>query len=206
MPQLPIPIAIGQQIGGNSYVAGQYGKQRELWTGSRHGGDYASAYNKLSFFGANQAAATLSTGLATTYTGLCLSNPAASTVNLVVQHVSVSLVVITTAVSSIWLIGGFSAAGVVTHTTPLTVYNNVIGTAVTAAQGLVDAACTIVGTPIYIRALGETGIAAGVFTAEKDMMGGLIIPPGGYVAFGMPVATPVASAFWASIGWEEVAP
>jgi hypothetical protein len=82
----------------------------------------------------------------------------------------------------------------------------VLGVASTPAQGLIDAACTIVGTPIYVRALAGTGIAAGVTTVEKDIAGGIIIPPGGYLAFGMPVATPIASGFWGSIAWEEVAP
>ena len=204
MPQSPLVAFNGQKLGTTSYVAAQYGKQRELWTGLRHGKYYAGSYGGLSGFAANQTGATTSVGLATTYVGLCVSNPAGSTVNLVIQKVAAAITVAPAAAIGVGLIGGYAAGGVTVHTTPLTVYNNMIGTAVTAFQGLADAAATIVGTPIWVdwmETIPTTTIGFSAFA--KDIDGEIILPPGAYLAIGTTAATGTSGLF-GKISWEEV--
>lgn len=181
---------------------GQLGPQNSLWSDSRHARDYTAAFNQVLFFGANATGATLSNGLATTYTGLCLSNPAGSGKNLAVIAVGISINVATASSLAVGLISGWSSAGVVTHTTPVTgIANGFIGSTAASIAKL-DAACTIVGTPLWTRLLLEasTGVAAGNF----DLNGQLVIPPGGYVAIGASAAGS-ASGLLGSFLWEEVA-
>lgn len=86
----------------NALLPGQVDSQSALWNTSRHGKYYASVYGVSAaapggarpgavFRVSNQAAAAITAALATTYTGLCLSNPAGSGVNLAVKRVSAIL-------------------------------------------------------------------------------------------------------------------
>src|SRR5271156_6370 len=110
-------------------VPARIGAQRDTWDSKRHGDSYSAVYGTPAvgsiaavagarFSGGNASSASLSVGLTTTYTGLCLSNPAASTVNLAVRNCGFTL--IASASVSIGLATGWIAAGVVTHTTPVT--------------------------------------------------------------------------------------
>lgn len=151
---------------------------------------------------ANQTGATTSVGLATTYTGLCLSNPAGSGKNLSLLRISGSLNVAPAALTAIGLIVGYAAAGIVMHTTPVTPLNTFLGSA-TALVGLVDAACTLVGTPAWGAWLGETPTATGVTTFDRVSDGSILIPPGGYAAIGTSIAGPAAGLL-ASFVWQEI--
>lgn len=184
------------------YTPLQSDAQKSIWTSDRHGKYYQPSYNGTGALAANQTGATTSAGLATTYVGLCVSNPAASTVNLVIQTVSAMINVSSSC--GIGLIGGFSAAGVVTHTTPLTVYSTKLGSVITSPiiQGLADAACTIVGTPIWIDQFVGT-VATTFASFMRDINGEIIVPPGGYVAIGTSIASGTAALF-GKISWEEV--
>lgn len=143
-----------------------------------------------------------SAGLAATYTGLCLSNPAGSGKNLVLVRASGALDVAPAALTAYGLIIGYSAAGVVTHTTALTPLTlSPIGTGV-ALVGLADAACTIVGTPAWGQFFGETPSATGVTTFNFFFDGTTIIPPGGYAAIGSTIAGP-AAGLYGSLVWFE---
>lgn len=205
MPQGPSNTLIAQKIGGTAYAPASVGKQNDMLDSRLHGDKYSQAYLGNLFFAANSAAVQISTALATTYVGICLSNPAASTKNLVVRNVSGALVAAPAAVNTFGLIVGYAAAGVVTHTTPLTVRNSVIGSSAAAAQGKVDSACTIVGTPAWGRWFGSSKVSAELNNFAEDIQGGLVIPPGGYVAVGSLLVTP-ATSFVGSIEWEEVSP
>ena len=153
------------------------------------------------FLGANPSGVTTSAGLATTYVGLCLSNPAASGVNLIVRRVAGQFIVAPATVTGLGLITGYSAAGVVTHTTALTPFSRIIGTGPTP-KGLLDSACTIVGTPVWTAFLSETLIATDLPSFSVDLDGMLILPPGAYCAIGTTIAGP-ASGFVGSFSWEE---
>src|SRR2546421_6056126 len=84
-----------------------------------HGRYYEQSYRQGIFVAVN-AASTSSAALSTTYTGgVCISNPAGNTKNLVILKVSGALVVISAAVPTFWLAGGLGGGGVTGHTTAL---------------------------------------------------------------------------------------
>src|SRR6266849_5565966 len=64
-----------------------------------HGRYYETAFRKAVFSGGNAAGVTTTVGTATTYTGLCLSNPVGSPVNLVLNKVNVDFAVAAAAVA-----------------------------------------------------------------------------------------------------------
>lgn len=206
MPQGPIPTQLfGQvQLPALASKPAQMGKQLDLLVGQSLPANYEATYAGQSMFGANPyaSAVTTSAALATIYVGLCLSNPAANTNNLVLLGVSVNLVVAPAALTAFGLILGYSAAGVVTHTTALTPLNSFLNGAAPTAK--LDSACTIVGTPAWGPYLGSvTPTTTGVTASSKDFAGSIIIPPGGYVAIGTTIAGP-ASGFIGSMQWLEI--
>lgn len=154
------------------------------------------------FWAANQAAVTTTVALATTYTGLCLSNPAGSGRNLILLSASWMWSVAPVAIASVHIGVGYSTAGIVAHTTPLSVYSNIIGGGA-ASVAKADGAATLVGTPAY--ALGLVGgFTAGALPAQPsayfDIGGLLVLPPGAY-AF---IATLTVSVGFGFMSWEEV--
>jgi hypothetical protein len=167
--------------------------------GTGVGSQYQQAYGGFSFSGGNQVAATVTAALATTYTGLCLSNPAGSGKNLVVQGVSV--LETSSAISMVGLITGWAAGGITVHTTSLDadiVNDRVDGGTYTSVAHL-DAACTLVGTPIWKRWLTAIPTTTS-FGIDKNLDEGLIIGPGGYVAVGSLLST---TGVLASFKWAE---
>lgn len=205
MGQNPLGF-FAQTFGATTGAGGTIGPKGDLFISERHNANYGPSAYGSAFWGANQAGVTTSAGLATTYVGICLSNPAGSGKVLAVTNVSGYLNVAPAAIIGIGLISGYSAAGIVTHTTPLTVYNEQVGAGAGAAVGLLDAACTLVGASTYVPAWREwltvpaTPTGEGSFT--KDIAGRIQIIPGSYLAIGTSVAGP-ASGFFGSIAWEE---
>ena len=176
------------------------------------GGNYQeAAYRGRTYSGANQGPGGTATtvGLATTYTGLVLSNPAGSAVNLALGLVGVAPVGAPTALSTIGLMAGWTTAGLVTHTTPLISHNNLWNsTAGTNGVGLIDAAATLPVAPLLVQAFGSypiTGATAQVVTPPItgvwfDMNGSLVLTPGAFVAvYTSTVITVIASFTWAEI-------
>lgn len=164
---------------------------------------YSEATRRLGrFYAANQAAVTTTAALATTYTGLVVYNPVSSPVDLHIDKVGCIFAAAPAAIAGVGMFSGFSAAGIVTHTTPLaTTANCYVGGS--AGYAKADAAATLVGSPQWM------GFLIGAFTAAAlgsqaqafgDMEGSAIIPPGGY--FGL--ATISVSSVLYSIAWEEV--
>src|SRR5438128_1559135 len=104
------------------------GRTAEQLVQELHGRYYEQVYRQGVFVASN-AASTSSAGLATTYTGgVCISNPAGNTKNLVILKVSIALVVISAAVTTAGLIGGYASGGVTVHTTALVPFSTLIGT------------------------------------------------------------------------------
>lgn len=212
MPQNPLQASIGNK--GTTAIQGGYDQQGAFSQSSRHGKYYASAYSRRTFQGGNQAGATLSAALATTYVGLCLSNPAASTVNLVLKRVSGIVIVAPAAFLGLGLITGWAAGGITVHTTALDadILNTYVGAAASAGSVVaaasaahLDAACTLVGTPLWTRWFMSEAATAQNPQFDTDMDDAIIIPPGGYAAVGGTVAGP-AAGFLGSFEWEELAP
>lgn len=180
------------------------GKQSDLTVSSLHGNKYRAAYGGSGvslYSGANQSGVTTSAGLATTYAGLCLSNPAASGFNLSVRRVRGAFIVAPATVTGINLIIGYAAGGITAHTTPVTPTPGLINGS-TVPVGKLDAACTLVGTPTYYGPLAETASATSLLAFSEDVEGAILIPPGGYMAIGTTIAGP-AAGFMGGIEWTE---
>jgi hypothetical protein len=165
-------------------------------------GRYFEQVMRGNVFGAsNQAAQAISVALNTTYTGLCLSNPLGSGKNLVLLSAGYALSVAPAGIASIHLIGSSSPGTNVTHTTPVTPVNMLLGNTNTPAAK-VDREATI-PTPIYLMSL-MGGFTAGALpdspNALFDLGGQIVIGPGGFVAIG---ALTAVTGF-GSFVWEEV--
>jgi hypothetical protein len=166
-------------------------------------GRYMEAVKRGNVFIAhNVAAQAVSVALATTYTGLMLSNPANSGKDLVLLGAQFAISVAEVAIATQHLIGGWSATAV-THTTPLAapgIQNAYLGGAAGVAK--VDSAATI-PTPAYILPI-RSGFTAGALGGPGmgqivDLGGLIVIPPGGFIGIG---ALTAVTGFGALI-WEE---
>ncbi len=178
------------------------GNLAELITQELHGRYYEQVYRKNMFWAANQAAQAISVALATTYTGLCLSNPAGSGVNLVLNKVGIALSVAPAAIAPIGLITGYLSTGLVTHTAALVPASALIGSGQNPVAKA-DSQATLVGTPAWTKMLMGGFTAAALPSAGPsliDLEGAIILPPGAYAAIG--ALTAVTGLF--SILWEEV--
>lgn len=201
MPQGPFATFTSKLFGSNAFGASQLAPDASLEVSHTLPDYYLASLAKTVFSGANSTGVTSSAALATTYLGCCLSNPANSGKNLLVMQVTAALTVAPSTITTLGLITGYSAAGIVTHTTPLTPQSDIIG-GTTVPVGLLDSACTLVGTPAWERWIAQCGTATTAPYAAQDLKGSLIIPPGGYLAIGTSIASP-ASAFLGSIQWME---
>lgn len=186
----------------NAQTTGQFDAQSAFWVSQRHAQHFTAVYGNNVAIAANQAGVTTSAGLATTYTGLVISNPAGSGKVLSLINVAGLFVVAPAALTAISLIVGWTAGGIVTHTTPLTPFNAKLGAG--TFVGLADSAATLVGTPAYSLPLAVTPSATGVVSFNTDIDGYIMIPPGGYAAIGTSIAGP-ASGLLGSMVWEEAA-
>jgi len=182
------------------------GPQNDLIVSQLHGKYTEQTRSKHVYHAASQAATTTTVALATTYTGLCLSNPAASGKNLIPLMFSAALSVAPAGIAPMAVMAGYLAAGVTTHTTPLTIYNGFLADA-TAAVGKADAACTLVGSGsgaphVVMPFLGgfTAGALFGTSPAICELHGSIIIPPGGWVA----IYTLTVAVGLFGVIWEEV--
>jgi hypothetical protein len=166
-------------------------------------GRYAEATRRAqAFFACNQAATAVSVALATTYTGIVLSNPASSKVNLELLLASFALSVAPAAIAPLLLFGGWASTGLVTHTTPLTALSTMLNQDQATGSGKADAAATLVGTPRWVLPImgGFTAAALpGTSPAILDVAGAIVVPPGGYVGIG---ALTAVTGFGGLL-WEE---
>jgi len=155
------------------------------------------------YFACNQATQAVSVALTTTYTGCVVYNPVTSKKNLSILAASFSAWSAPAGIVSIGLQGGWSAAGVVTHTAALVVYNAKTFT-VGGGYGGADSQATTVGTPIWLTMLSSANTSAALSTANSpvwfDIGGAYEVPPGGWIAIGAQTAISGVG----SIQWREV--
>lgn len=180
--------------------ANRYGEQV---TSAGHGDYMDAAVNKKLFFAHTQAGVTSSVGLATTYTGLCISNPIGNIFNLAILRASIAQSIINAAVNAIGYGAGFHATTQVVHTTPVTPRSCFFGIGPTPTA-LADIAATLPVAPVYVEMLSDSPTATtnpAAFVA--DVRGSLIIPPGGFFVL-LAIAASPASALWESVMWEEI--
>lgn len=165
---------------------------------------YEPAIRAQLYSASNVAAQAVSVALATTYTGLCISNPNGSGVNLVMVGCQYALSVAPAGIASLHLISGFSASSDVTHTAALAspgIQSAIVGRSANSIAKA-DTQATITN-PTYRMSLGS-GFTAGALYATTpswiDLAGQIIVQPGGWVAWG---ALTAVTGF-GSFSWVEV--
>lgn len=190
---------------GTSAGQGRAGRLGDMIVSEFNGRYYEQCARGNVYLAASQAVATTTVGLATTYTGLCLSNPLNSGKNLAILLASIAQSVIqATQVEGYLLATGSSPTANVTHTTPGTVQTSLVGAQANNAVGKVDTAATLPVAPLYSLALTNTGSATtnspGV---TVDLGGAITLAPGGYACFVTPTQASVAG-LWFGFAWMEV--
>ncbi len=180
------------------------GKSGDIYVSEFHGRYYTQAKSGNLYFAANQAVATTTAGLATTYTGLCISNPTTSTVDCVLLTASVMQSVVQSVQIEAYAIAvGYNATTAVTHTAALAVHN--ANPAFPVGTVVADTSSTLPTAPFYALFLENTATATQNGTGFAfDLGGSILLPPGGYACWVTPAQASVAGA-WFSFGWEEVA-
>ena len=168
-------------------------------------GNYGDLYEVASrgrlYSACNQAVVTTTAGLATTFTGLAIANPATSGVNLVMRafHVAQSAAAATACSIGVMTGSGAAAGALVTR-------NAKVGGA--ASPATTASAGATIATPVLERVLGSLGtLAATGYGMEPsvvfDLEGSIIVPPGFYIASYTSAVTTAALQF--AFVWEELA-
>jgi hypothetical protein len=156
------------------------------------------------FYAANTAGVLTAATTTAAALGLIISNPAGNNKDIVIEAYGITNALAETALSNFGIMGGYSVAGVVTHTTPL-----VFGTAFAclnlgspnAPTALVDAAATVVN-PRVLMMFGGNALATAVNTGQFNMIdigGAIRLQPGAWVSGYTLTAITVQQAFW----WSE---
>lgn len=174
------------------------GNQGELMVSELHGRYYEQALRGNMYRVANQAAVTTTAGLATTFTGLAISNPTGSGVNAVINLFTVSQFAVGAAGAIGIMTGAGAAAGSLVPKNAI-----VSGTTgkVTASAG------ATIATPVLDIVIGQVGSLATTGYGLTpglvvDLGGSIIIPPGFFAASFTSIVTTTALQF--GFQWEEV--
>lgn len=205
MPQATIQAQVGPQVLTDGSVANaRLEKTGSVVMQELHGRYYESAYRKQ-MFSASAAGVTTSAGTTTTFTGLAVSNPIGSSVNLAVNKVGAGFSVALAAGAVVGVMAGYSTVNTTNTTTTVARSNIFTGGAGGVATAITSG--TLTGTPTVVAVLGSAGSGALTTYAfapqQFDFEGSLIIPPGGYVASYTSTASGAAGATF-SIQWEEI--
>lgn len=180
-------------------------KQGAIVTTDGHARYYEAVYRRL-MMGGSIAAQVTTVGSSVTYTGLVLSNPLGSAVNLVVNKCGYAFTVAFAAVAAIGLQTGYHASTNVVHTAAVTPRNQFF-TGAGAGAGLLDSSATLPVAPtlstIFDSATTATAAVPPLPHGLVDLEGSLILPPGAFVAFYTSAASGAAGGYF-SFSWEEV--
>lgn len=182
------------------------GRTAEVINGALHGRYYESTYRKQMYSGS--IIGVISTvGTATTYTGLVLSNPVASSVNLAVNKCGYASLVQWPASAALGLMTGFSSTAMINTSSVTTRCQFFNGS--NSGQGLLGSNSTLPVTPT-VNQLFATGMGAGPITTLPyvpqtfvDLEGSLILPPGAFCAFYTSTVSNTAAQSY-SFCWEEI--
>lgn len=202
-----IQSTVGQPV----YQAGgatpnlRSGKYGDAIVSSLHGRYYEQTYNGNMFFVASPSVITTTVGLATTYTGLSLSNPIGSGVNLVLNKCTFNQSVIQVTQPEAYAIAtGFSATTNNTHSTALTIHTCKVGSGLTSQAFADSTNTTLAAAPVYTHFIGATsGTATDATFNVIDLEGSIILMPGAFACWVTPAQASVAG-MWFSFQWEEV--
>lgn len=187
---------------GQNGVPLRAGRQGDLIVSELHGRYFETNRNKNLNVVANQAPTVTTVGLATTYTGLCLTNPVNSGVNLMINKVGYAFPVAPAAALVIGIMTGYNATTAVTQTTPISPSSQFVGQP--TPLGLGASSVTLPTAPVVDTILGTVSAAIQTGPTLIDLEDSIIIPPGGYAAFYTSAASG-AAGFMGSMQY-EVAP
>ena len=201
-------IRIGETISSDgSQVTVRGAKTGELVTAQAHGKYYESTSRNNTYGGAIIGQVT-TVGLATTYTGLVLSNPIGSPYNLSLNSCGYAFTVAFPAAAVIGLMTGYHASTNVVHTAAVTPRSQKFIGNSGGSYGLLDSSATLPVAPTVNMIFGA-GLTGAITTTPSissniiDIDGGLILPPGAFCAFyTSTVSGAAAGAF--SFVWEEI--
>jgi len=209
--------SLGVVNSGNSATANQpdgtpvpmrLGGQGQQIVGQLHGRLAESARRGKLFYGSNGATPSVTTvALATTYTGLAIMNPAGSGKNVILEKVGYSFLVAFPAASTIGLMVGYAAGGVVTKSNAASAgAATLVGSANTPA-GLCLLSATLPATPTLAMVFGA-GLTGAITTTPQnqtvvDLEGAIILPPGGFAAIYTSTVSGAASLAGSFIWTEE---
>lgn len=191
-------------VGTQAYM--RQGNMGEQIMSPLHAKYYEACYRRSLFNGAIVGQVT-TVGLATTYTGLVLSNAVGSTVNLVITKVGFAFIVAFAAGAAVGLYTGYNASTNVTHTTPVTPRSQFFGVG-SSGTGLLDSAATLPTAPTLNTIFGA-GLTGAITTTPfglagcVDLEGSIILPAGAYCGIYTSTASGAASGAF-SFTWEEV--
>jgi len=174
------------------------GRSSELVMQQLHGRYFEQVFRGNMFRIANQAAVTTTAALATTWTGLAISNPANSGVNAVVNKFTCAQFAVGAAACIGIMTGSGAAAG---SLVPANCFQGGPTGKVTASAG------ATIATPVLQYVFGQAGSLATTGYGLTpglvvDLEGSLIIPPGFYAASYTTIVTTTALIF--GFQWEEV--
>ena len=202
------PVASTTSIAAGTTVVARSGQLGDLISSELHGRYYEQSYRRNIFNAANQTGiVTTNTLAAAAYTGLMLSNPVGSTINVVVNKAGFGFNVLWPNASIIALLCGYNSSTNVTHTVAGTPRSNFFGVG-SAGQALVDTSSTTPSASVITHILGVG--STGALTTEMaygptivDLEGSLILPPGAWTGFYTSAVSGAAGGFF-SFQWEEV--
>lgn len=183
------------------------GKQGDTVVSELHARYYEQTY-RGNMYGGAIAGQVTSVGLTAVYTGLLLSNPIGSPVNLVLNKCGYAFIVAFAAGSAVGLFTGFNGSTNVTHTTPVQPRNQLFTGAAGGGRGLLDSSATMPTAPT-LNTLFGAGLTGAITTTPfglaglVELEGSLILSPGAYAGFYTSTASGAAGGSL-SFSWEEV--
>ena len=199
-------VKVGPQgLADGSLTTARGGKSGETIIGQAHGKYAEASMRGKIFVAANQTGCVWTIGLATTYTGCVVSNPAGSGVNLSILGASFSEVVAPGGIQMAYLAGAYSATAV-THSVPGVILPCLIGSGATS-QAKFDTGATLPVAPAILLPMTSGKTSAALSTAACPAwteVGGLItVAPGGFIAVCC-FTVGAAVGQYGAIMWEEV--
>lgn len=199
-------ITVGAQApASGATITARSGRNADQMVSEFNARYYQATKDGLAFTAATQALVTTTVGLATTYTGLVVSNPITAAVDLVLIQASMMQSVLqATQVEAFAIATGFLSTANVTHTTPVAVKSSLIGSGLTGS-GLADVAATLPAAPFYDTFFTNTGTATADSTGIQvfDLGGSIVLKPGAFACFVTPAQASVAG-MWFGMKWLEI--
>ena len=143
--------------------------------------DYVAGANGMIFNAANQASQLVTQGFATTYSGLCLSNPLTSAVNLAVMKVGLAVNANPAAAAVLGIMAAYAGPTGVTVGAAITPVPSKLGGS--TGYGVVGATATFPIAPSLIMPLQYVPTtAAEISPSLIDIGGSVVLPPGAFAA------------------------